>query len=98
MLIKKLAAFLSLFICINAGYSQNFLREIKNFGSNPGNLRMYLHKPVSTADSVKLRADKPLVVVLHGCNQNAESIALQSGWNKLADGFDFYVIYPEQKR
>jgi len=59
---------------------------------------MYLHKPVSTADSVKLRAVKPLVVALHGCNQNAESIALQSGWNKLADGFDFYVIYPEQKR
>ncbi len=37
----------------------------------------------------------PLVVVLHGCTQSAEEVALQTGWNKLADSLGFFVLYPQ---
>lgn len=65
--------------------------NISNFGSNPGNLEMFLHLPK------KLKSKKSLVVVLHGCTQNAESIASQSGWNELSDKHGFTVLYPQQK-
>ena len=55
---------------------------------------MFLHVPNTANDSIQR---KQLVVVLHGCSQNAETVARQSGWNKLADYYDFYVLYPEQK-
>ena len=71
--------------------SQN-LNEIKEFGRNDGNLRMFLHEPIHVNNS-----KKPLVVVLHGCSQNANKVAEQSGWNVLADKYNFMVIYPEQK-
>lgn len=67
------------------------LIEVSDFGSNPGNLRMFLNL------SSKLNSQKSLVVVLHGCTQNANTIALQSGWNDLSDKFGFTVLYPQQK-
>lgn len=79
-------------------FAQVALKKIKDFGSNPGNLNMYLHAPCHKIDTISYRRHKPLVVVLHGCNQDAVSIARQSGWNKLSDNYDFYVIYAEQKR
>jgi poly(hydroxyalkanoate) depolymerase family esterase len=69
------------------------LYEISNFGTNPGNLKMYIYKPAHLADSAKV----PAVVVLHGCLQNAEAVANVSEWNKLADIHGFYVVYPQQK-
>ena len=74
-------------------FGQNELLKIKEFGSDPGNLEMYIHIPKSKSDSIK----RPLIVALHGCTQDAESMARQSGWNKLADNFGFYVLYPQQK-
>jgi poly(hydroxyalkanoate) depolymerase family esterase len=68
------------------------LTEIKNFGSNPGNLKMFIHN-VSPEDTCKL----PLVVVLHGCGQHAKGAAELTGWNKLADINNFVVLYPQQK-
>jgi len=65
--------------------------KISNFGSNPGNLEMFLHLPKN------LNSKRSLVVVLHGCTQNAKSIATQSGWNSLADKHGFTVLYPQQK-
>ncbi|MFD1881713.1 alpha/beta hydrolase family esterase [Paracoccus pacificus] len=42
-------------------------------------------------------ADKPAVVVmLHGCTQNAADFALGTGMNAAADKRGAYVIYPEQ--
>jgi poly(hydroxyalkanoate) depolymerase family esterase len=38
----------------------------------------------------------PLVVVLHGCNQSAEDVALGTGVNTLADRTRFVAVYPEQ--
>lgn len=83
----------AILICITfATYSQS-LKEHNSFGANPGNLRMYSYIPESV-DTIK---NIPLVVVLHGCTQNAETIAKQSGWNQLANRYHFAVLYPEQK-
>ena len=55
---------------------------------------MFIHIPIEQKESLK---KKPLVVVLHGCTQNASSISSISGWNKLADKYGFIVLYPQQK-
>lgn len=78
--------------------AQNELEEVKNFGANPGHLDMYIHKPQQKTDTIKHKAYRPLVVALHGCNQNAKSISSESGWSMLADKYDFFVVYPEQSR
>ena len=39
----------------------------------------------------------PLVVVLHGCGENAKSVSELTGWNKLSDLNSFIVLYPQQK-
>ncbi len=69
------------------------LQRVKNFGDNPGCLRMYMYTPSGTTPHAK----RPLVVVIHGCTQSAERIAELSGWNDLADHAGFYVLYVEQR-
>lgn len=59
---------------------------------NPGNLNAYVHEPIH-----KPTGKVPLVLVLHGCSQSAAEISSGSGWNKLADSLNFFVLYPEQK-
>jgi poly(hydroxyalkanoate) depolymerase family esterase len=39
----------------------------------------------------------PLVVVLHGCQQDADSIAAVTRWNELAEKEKFMVLYPNQQ-
>jgi feruloyl esterase len=74
-------------------FTQKDLLEIKNFGTNPGKIKMFLHEPkVAKLSSLK----KPILIVLHGCSQSAEGIARQTQWNVLADKYGFYVIYPQQ--
>lgn len=65
-------------------------QQVQSFGSNPGNLNMYLYAPKV------LRNPAPIVVAMHGCTQTAADYAAASGWNELADVLGFYVIYPEQ--
>ncbi len=84
--------FISVSFYANAS-GQTTITEINNFGENPGNLKLFFHSP---NDSLKKNDKKPLVIVLHGCSQTAEIAARQSGWNKLADEFGFYVLYPQQ--
>ena len=67
------------------------LTPIENFGANPGNLKMYVHIPAVQTQTM------PLVVVLHGCSQNAGMVAKQTGWNQLADEYGFAVLYAQQK-
>lgn len=66
--------------------------EVEKFGKNPGNLRLFVHVPKDLPE-----ANVPLVVVLHGCAQDAHGMMRLSGWNKLADEQGFIVAYPEQK-
>lgn len=44
------------------------------------------------------RKPTPLVMMLHGCMQNAENLAAISGMNLVADKNNFLVVYPEQTK
>lgn len=68
------------------------LGEVRGFGSNPGNLRMFTYAP---ADLPKRPA---LVVILHGCAQTAAAYDLGAGWSQLADRYGFVVLAPQQRR
>jgi poly(hydroxyalkanoate) depolymerase family esterase len=72
--------------------SSSHLKEVHNFGSNPGNLRMFIHLPPQVSE------DCALVVVLHGCKQSAADYDLGSGWSTLADRFGFVLLLPEQQQ
>jgi poly(hydroxyalkanoate) depolymerase family esterase len=76
------------------GGSQAFAApvEVTNFGTNPGHLRMFKYVPSG------LPASSPLVVVLHGCTQNARDYAAQSGWIELADRLNLALAVPEQSQ
>lgn len=79
--------------CKKELYKKANLEEVDSFGSNSGNLKMFIHKPVSITTGMPM----PLVVVLHGCSQNARTVEKSTDWNMLADKYGFYVLYPEQK-
>ena len=76
----------------NATPTKSRLRPFTGFGSNPGQLKGWIHVP-DTIDS-----SAPLVVVLHGCTQDAGAYDESSGWSRLADRLGFIVLYPEQQR
>ena len=59
------------------------------FGDNLGRLRMLAHVPPRVTG-------RPLVVLLHGCGQDAARFALDSGWIDMADRLRFPLILPEQ--
>jgi poly(hydroxyalkanoate) depolymerase family esterase len=65
--------------------------EVTNFGSNPGNLKMFKYIPA------QLSTPAPLVVVMHGCTQNARDFADESGWIRLADKLGLAMVLPEQQ-
>jgi len=88
LIVLLLVSFLNVSICQNL----KTLKEVENFGNNPGNLKMFIH------NSTKKETQKlPLVVVLHGCGQDAVRASELTGWNKLADLNNFLVLYPQQK-
>lgn len=58
----------------------------------PGSrMRLYL---VHVPRGIWVRRPLPLVVVLHGCNQDNQDIEHISGFNQLADRHGFLVAYP----
>jgi poly(hydroxyalkanoate) depolymerase family esterase len=68
------------------------LRDVADFGSNAGSLRMLTYVPPN------LTKDPALVVALHGCTQTAAVYDHGSGWSRLADTCGFAVLFPEQQR
>lgn len=89
---KKFLVFIALLSAFSLLIALPF-EKVRDFGENPGNLRMFQYTPAD-ADLSKAR---PLVLVLHGSMLSARSISLCGGWNKLADALDFSIIYPEQR-
>lgn len=81
----------ALLIALAPRASAATLTPVSSFGTNPGNLAMYAYVPDG------LPADAPLVVLLHGCAQNATAYHGHSGWAEHADANGFALVYPEQK-
>jgi poly(hydroxyalkanoate) depolymerase family esterase len=69
------------------------LAETAGFGSNPGELRMFSFVP----GDQRARQRLPLVVVLHGCSQDAAGYDVGAGWSTLAERYGFALLMPEQK-
>ena len=67
------------------------LAEITDFGSNPGDLKMFSFVPD------RLQPRPALVVVLHGCGQTAAGYDLGAGWSTLAERYGFALLMPEQR-
>lgn len=67
------------------------LVETKDFGSNPGALRMFTFAPDN------LQPAPGLVVVLHGCGQTAAAYDLGAGWSTLAKHYGFALLMPQQQ-
>jgi poly(hydroxyalkanoate) depolymerase family esterase len=67
------------------------LVEVRQFGANPGNLRMFEFVPEN------LQQPRALVVVLHGCGQSAAGYDLGAGWSTLAKHYGFALLMPEQQ-
>ena len=62
--------------------------KLNDFGDNPGELLgSYYSKSNNTEN---------LVVLLHGCVQNGEKLAEQSGFLTLAKKYDFTLLLPQQ--
>lgn len=65
--------------------------RIEAFGPNPGGLAAYLYLPREAA-----WRNRPVVVLLHGCQQEALSFAHASGWIEAARRHRFVLVMPEQ--
>lgn len=72
-----------------AGHSP--IGEITDFGTNPGELRMFSFVPEN------LTRAPALVVVLHGCGQTAAGYDFGTGWSMLARRYGFALLMPEQR-
>ncbi|HEX8238243.1 MAG TPA: PHB depolymerase family esterase [Allosphingosinicella sp.] len=68
------------------------LSDLDWAGANPGNLRARRYVPAG------IEGPAPLVVVLHGCTQDAAVYDHGSGWSTLADRHGFILLFPEQQR
>ncbi|HEX8669272.1 MAG TPA: PHB depolymerase family esterase [Allosphingosinicella sp.] len=68
------------------------LTDLPGGWHNPGNLRGRWYVP----GGIEGRA--PVVVVLHGCTQDAAVYDHGSGWSTLADRHGFILLFPEQQR
>ena len=66
------------------------LIEVKGFGFNPGALKMLSYVPQ------RLAPGAALVVVLHGCTQQATAYASDAGWITLAERFGFALLAPSE--
>jgi poly(hydroxyalkanoate) depolymerase family esterase len=68
------------------------LRTVAEFGADPGALGMLLYEPAAPP-----RPGAPLLVLLHGCGQDAGGFALATGFMALADRVGAPLLLPEQQ-
>ena len=67
------------------------LSALENFGTDPGSLSADIYIPEN------FPKNGPLVVVLHGSTQSAESYDIGSGWSTLADECGMALLFPGQR-
>jgi poly(hydroxyalkanoate) depolymerase family esterase len=65
------------------------LTEVTDFGSNPGNLRMYEYVPASAG------AHPPVLVAVHYCTGTGPGFHSGTEFASLADRYGFIVVYPD---
>lgn len=90
-LITLVGVFSALTVLIPTAARAATLTEVTGFGSNPGNLQMFEYIPNGLA------ANRPIVVLLHGCQGTAAAYDNESGWTKWADQLGFALVVPQQK-
>ena len=76
----------------HAAVGQDRLSDLGPISDNPGDLVGRCYVPEG------LTGPAPLVVVLHGCTQDAALYDHGSGWSALADRHGFLLLFPEQSR
>lgn len=69
------------------------VERVENFGPNPGQLRMFVYAPGQLPP-----AKGAMIVLLHGCGQEAASFAADSGWIGVARQLGILLVLPEQSR
>ena len=68
---------------------------ISGIALGPAGMRRYrLFRPPGVSHAER----RPLLVMLHGCGQDAKSFALSTRMNRVAARERFFVLYPEQLR
>jgi poly(hydroxyalkanoate) depolymerase family esterase len=67
-------------------------KNLKKFGDNPGELTASYFEPQTKA------APETIVVLLHGCAQNAENFAKNTGFMGLAQQHNFILLLPQQSK
>ncbi|PBN44114.1 hypothetical protein SxD43FB_08495 [Sphingobium sp. D43FB] len=90
--ITQLAKFRAMTHGASADPVKDRLDDLIAFGSNPGALRARIYVPANLAKGAAL------VVVLHGCTQNAAGYDHAAGWSQLADEQGVALLFPEQQR
>jgi poly(hydroxyalkanoate) depolymerase family esterase len=67
------------------------LIDMRDFGENPGRLAMLVYRP-----GAERTTGSPVVVLLHGCGQDAVEFAVHASWTALADRLGLTVVLPVQ--
>jgi len=73
-------------------HTRDRLAVLNSFGTDPGSLRADTYIPKN------FPKNGPLVVVLHGSTQSAESYDNGAGWSALADECGVALLFPGQRR
>ena len=68
------------------------LSMLEQFGTDPGSFLASTYIPGSFSKN------GPLVIVLHGSTQSAESYNTGSGWSTLSEECGIALLFPGQKR
>jgi len=93
-IIKHLkTSFLTITLVLLSHHSFAAFIELKSFGENPGDLKASYYLPKMNDSNSSSPA---LVVLLHGCAQQAEELAQQSGLLGLAKQYNFALLLPQQ--
>jgi len=90
--VSRLSAMTRARVAQSPGGNDGRLAPLGPFGANPGALDALAYVPEG------LKPGAPLVVVLHGCTQNAAGYDHGSGWSRLAEQHGFALLFPEQRR